>query len=84
MRTCLVVDDSSVVRKIARRILDALRYIHERGVVHRDLKPENVMVDDDDNIFASILAGANGYPKRQNSWRAIFAILPPATWPARV
>jgi serine/threonine-protein kinase len=36
--------------KITRRILDALQYIHDRGVVHRDLKPENVMVDDDDNI----------------------------------
>jgi serine/threonine-protein kinase len=36
--------------KIARRILDALQYIHDHGVVHRDLKPENVMVDNDDNI----------------------------------
>jgi len=32
------------------RILDALDYIHSRGVAHRDLKPENVMVDEDDNI----------------------------------
>jgi serine/threonine-protein kinase len=31
-------------------ILDALNYIHSRGVVHRDLKPENVMVDEHDNI----------------------------------
>ncbi len=35
---------------LALRILDALEYIHSRGVVHRDLKPENVMVDKDDNI----------------------------------
>jgi serine/threonine-protein kinase len=32
------------------RILDALEYIHSKGVVHRDLKPENVMVDAKDNI----------------------------------
>ncbi len=35
---------------ITLRILDALAYIHEHGVVHRDLKPENVMVDANDNI----------------------------------
>jgi eukaryotic-like serine/threonine-protein kinase len=36
--------------QLALRILDALEYIHSRGVVHRDLKPENVMVDPNDNI----------------------------------
>lgn len=36
--------------RLARRVLDALDYIHNNGVVHRDLKPENIMVDDQDNI----------------------------------
>lgn len=36
--------------RLALRILDALGYIHSRGVSHRDLKPENVMVDENDAI----------------------------------
>jgi serine/threonine-protein kinase len=36
--------------RLTVRILDALGYIHERGVAHRDLKPENVMVAEDGAI----------------------------------
>lgn len=28
-------------------LLDALGYLHERGVVHRDIKPENIIVEED-------------------------------------
>jgi eukaryotic-like serine/threonine-protein kinase len=35
---------------IAIKVLEALEYIHENGVVHRDLKPENIMVDEIDNV----------------------------------
>ena len=30
--------------RLARRICEALAFLHERGLVHRDLKPENVLV----------------------------------------
>ena len=33
-----------------RQVLQALAYVHERGLVHRDLKPSNIMVDDERRV----------------------------------
>jgi serine/threonine-protein kinase len=35
---------------IARKLCEALVYMHDMGVVHRDLKPDNILVQDDGGI----------------------------------
>ena len=33
-----------------KQFMDALDFVHQRGIAHRDLKPENVMLDLDHNL----------------------------------
>lgn len=35
-------------RKVYIQLLQAVKYLHERGIVHRDIKPENILLADKD------------------------------------
>ena len=35
---------------LARQVLDALAYVHGRGVIHRDVKPSNILVDESGHV----------------------------------
>jgi serine/threonine protein kinase len=56
--TCLFPDPPHYSEKsaqaAARMILEAIAYLHSKGICHRDLKPENLILEsqDDDQVCA--------------------------------
>lgn len=33
------------ILKFFKEILEAVKYIHDKGYIHRDIKPENIFID---------------------------------------
>ena len=65
-------EDEALVWKLFRQILDALAYIHGKGLIHRDLKPVNIFLSREDGGHTKLgdfglttyAVGAPGSPKR--------------------
>ncbi|MDU8943346.1 serine/threonine-protein kinase [Ovoidimarina sediminis] len=36
------------IRSMLRKILEAVEYIHDRGILHRDISPDNILLDQND------------------------------------
>lgn len=53
-------------RHLGAQILDAIKNMHENGVVHRDIKPENILLDDNFRIKITDFGTAKLLEKRKN------------------
>ncbi|KAL2265147.1 hypothetical protein VTJ83DRAFT_6247 [Remersonia thermophila] len=58
--------DVECTRFYGAQILDAIAYMHSRGVIHRDLKPENVLLDDQMHVKITDFGTAKLLPDPRN------------------
>ncbi len=39
----------SVIENVLRKVLDAITFIHNQGILHRDISPDNILLDENNN-----------------------------------
>lgn len=73
--------DESASKEIARQILEAIKYVHSKGISHRDLKPDNIMIAQDDPVIVKItdfgLAKSQENESRMKTFCGTLAYLAP-------
>lgn len=46
--------DEDTVKTMARQLLSALKYLHEKGITHRDVKPDNILIQNYDPLYVKL------------------------------
>mmetsp|Transcript_15111 Transcript_15111/g.17501 ORF Transcript_15111/g.17501 Transcript_15111/m.17501 type:complete len:150 (+) Transcript_15111:464-913(+) len=68
------IDDNRLLKKYATEILEALEYIHSKGVVHADIKLANILLhresEDDEEVIKLIDFGLSLVIDPQNDGKA--------------
>ena len=64
----------SCARWLTAELVNALEYMHSKGVLHRDLKPENILLDDEGHI--KLVDFGSGEHSGRGSRRAMLQTAP--------
>lgn len=59
-------------REITRQVLEAVKYMHSKGISHRDLKPDNIMIEQDDPVLIKITDFGLAKIQNQNTFLNTF------------
>eukprot|EP00971_Amphidinium_carterae_P125509 2486242-Amphidinium_carterae.1 len=46
--------DEALLWKLFRQVLEALSYVHKKGLIHRDVKPTNIFISREDGGHAKL------------------------------
>jgi serine/threonine protein kinase len=64
-----------VARQLLLDLVEALRYIHSRGVVHRDLKPENLLLTSQGRLKIADFGVAHQFPQARPAPRTASSVI---------
>ena len=68
-------DDSfseSTVRNMMRNLLQALEYLHAKGIMHRDIKPENIIIRKKGGDISDIILADFGLSEHLDKKKKLF------------